>query len=114
MRGEATAGRRIVLAGDSHVAHWLQPMTELVDARGWQLVALINPGCNLSTESEFRVDRTLLEQCEQWRAGIVDRIATVDPDVVLAPRHPHRRGEREVLPPGSSRRGSGSPTSASP
>jgi len=100
VRGEATAERRIVLVGDSHVAHWLQPMAALVDARGWQLVALINPGCNLSTESEFRVDRTLLEQCEQWRAGIVDRIAAVDPDVVLALGTRIADGEREVLPPG--------------
>ncbi|SOE02915.1 acyltransferase family protein [Blastococcus haudaquaticus] len=100
VRGPADAERRIVLVGDSHVAHWLHPVAQLVDSRGWQLVALINPGCNLSTESEFRADRSLLEQCEQWRSRIVERIASVNPGVVLALGTRIAEGEREVLPKG--------------
>jgi peptidoglycan/LPS O-acetylase OafA/YrhL len=101
VRGSDGAARRIVLVGDSHVAHWLHPMAEIVDAHGWQLVALINPGCNLSAESEFLSSRSsLYEQCEAWRSGIVERIIGLNADVVVALGTRIAEGEREVLPPG--------------
>jgi peptidoglycan/LPS O-acetylase OafA/YrhL len=100
VRGSDDAPRRIVLVGDSHVAQWQQPMTDIVAAHGWQLVSLINPGCNLSTRSEFRANRTLVEQCDAWRSRLVDRIVSLDPDVVVALGTRIAKGEREVLPPG--------------
>jgi hypothetical protein len=101
VQGADSAARRIVLVGDSHVAHWLHPMAEIVDAHGWQLVALIHPGCNLSTESEFLPpSSSQYAKCALWRAEIVDRIVGLDPDVVVALGTRIPQGEREVLPPG--------------
>ena len=100
VRGADGAERRIVLVGDSHVAQWQQPLSDIATARGWQLVSLINPGCNLSTRSEFRADRSLVEQCDQWRSGLVDRIVALDPDLVVALGTRIAKGEREELPTG--------------
>jgi peptidoglycan/LPS O-acetylase OafA/YrhL len=100
-RGPDGAARRIVLVGDSHAAHWLHPLSEIVDAHDWQLVALINPGCNLSTESEFiSEESSRYEQCALWRLQLVDRILEIDPDVVLALGTLIPEGEREQLPGG--------------
>jgi peptidoglycan/LPS O-acetylase OafA/YrhL len=100
-RGDAAAPRHIVLVGDSHVAHWQQPLADIADTYGWRFTALINPGCNLSTESEFlQSGSPQFGQCAQWRSGIVERLVGLDPDVVVALGTRIATGEREVLPPG--------------
>jgi peptidoglycan/LPS O-acetylase OafA/YrhL len=99
-QGPEDAARSIVLVGDSHVAQWLQPMTDMATAHGWRLVSLINPGCNLSTRSEFQASRTLVEQCDAWRSGLVERIVDREPDLVVALGTRIASGEREELPRG--------------
>jgi peptidoglycan/LPS O-acetylase OafA/YrhL len=100
-RGADSASRRIVIVGDSHVAHWLVPLGEIVDAHDWQLVALMNPGCNLSTGSEhWREGTKLHAECAAWRSRIVDRIAVLDPDLVVTLGTHIPLGQRELIPTG--------------
>jgi peptidoglycan/LPS O-acetylase OafA/YrhL len=101
VRGSEAPSHRIVLVGDSHSAHWLQPLGDIADAHGWQMVALIHPGCSLSTESEF-LSETDAEyaSCEAWRTGIFDRIVELDPDVVITLGTRIAEGAREALPRG--------------
>ncbi|WRL65862.1 acyltransferase family protein [Blastococcus brunescens] len=113
VRGSDDAERRIVLVGDSHVASWQQPMSEIADAHGWQFVSLINPGCNLSTQSEFRANRSLVEQCDAWRSGLVERIVDLDPDLVVALGTRIAKGSGRRCPRASWRRGSSSRPPAS-
>jgi peptidoglycan/LPS O-acetylase OafA/YrhL len=100
-RGPDSASRRIVVVGDSHAAHWLPPLAALADAHDWQVVSVMNPGCNLSTASEFIPRRSpRYEECAAWRSRIVDRIVAFDPDVVVSLGTRIAYGQREVVPPG--------------
>ena len=100
-RGPDTAAHRIVVVGDSHMAHWLPPLAALTGRQDWQVVSLMNPGCNLSTRSEFiPTGAPRYAQCAAWRSRIVDKIVSLEPDVVLALGTRIAHGEREVLPPG--------------
>ncbi|MGY2004219.1 acyltransferase family protein [Blastococcus sp. SYSU DS1024] len=101
IQGPDDATRRVVVVGDSHMNHWLPPMSTIAAERGWQLISLPNPGCNLSTGSEFyRPTSARYGECAAWRATVADRIVAFDPDVVLAMGTRIDPGEREVLPPG--------------
>ncbi|RBY85473.1 acyltransferase family protein [Blastococcus sp. TF02A-30] len=101
VRGPDGADRHIVLVGDSHAAHWLQPLGDMAEQRGWKLTALIHPGCNLSTRSEF-IPRSSpdYDDCAAWRYVLIPRIATMDADVVVVQGTRIASGEREVLPIG--------------
>jgi peptidoglycan/LPS O-acetylase OafA/YrhL len=97
VRGGNSAARTILIVGDSHVAHWQLPLAGIVDAHDWRLVALMNPGCNLSTGSDhWVVGEPEYAECAAWRAGLLDRIREVDPDLVVA------RGTRISLTEGES------------
>ncbi|TFV64230.1 UNVERIFIED_ORG: acyltransferase [Bacillus sp. AZ43] len=101
--GPDDAERRIVVVGDSHSAHWLPPLSDLARERGWQLVGLVRPGCNLSTRSEFLdEDEPEYAGCAAWRSQLVDRITALRPDAVVAlgTRTTAGAAADEVVPPG--------------
>jgi peptidoglycan/LPS O-acetylase OafA/YrhL len=94
--------RRIVVVGDSHVAHWLPPLAAMAETHSWQVVSMVRGGCNLSTESEFIQEGwPEYEGCAAWRARLVDRIVSLEPDLVvsLGTRTGFGPGE-ELVPPG--------------
>lgn len=94
--------RRIVVVGDSHVAQWLPPLAAMAETHSWQVVAMVRGGCNLSTESEFIQEGWPgYEECATWRTHLVDRIVSLEPDLVvsLGTRTGPGPGE-EVVPPG--------------
>jgi peptidoglycan/LPS O-acetylase OafA/YrhL len=85
VRGGNSAARTIVIVGDSHVAHWQLPLGDIADAHDWRLVSLMNPGCNLSTESDhWAVGEPEFAECTAWQAGLLDRIRDLEPDLVVA------------------------------
>jgi peptidoglycan/LPS O-acetylase OafA/YrhL len=94
--------RRIVVVGDSHVAHWLPPLAAMAETHSWQVISMVRGGCNLSTESEYIQEGWLeYEGCAAWRAQLVDRIVSLEPDLVisLGTRTGFGPGE-EFVPPG--------------
>jgi peptidoglycan/LPS O-acetylase OafA/YrhL len=100
-RGSKDAARHVLLVGDSHTAHWQQPLAAMAEDHGWRFTSLLNPGCYLSTESE-RVDRSSSRyaDCATWRSTLVERIDAFDPDVVVALGTRIAPGEEEVVPEG--------------
>ncbi|SFO47113.1 Peptidoglycan/LPS O-acetylase OafA/YrhL, contains acyltransferase and SGNH-hydrolase domains [Geodermatophilus obscurus] len=94
--------RRVVVVGDSHVAHWLPPLAAMAETHSWQVVGMVRGGCNLSTESEFIQEGwPEYEECATWRAHLVERIVSLEPDLVvsLGTRTGFGPGE-ESVPPG--------------
>ncbi|SHN82778.1 Peptidoglycan/LPS O-acetylase OafA/YrhL, contains acyltransferase and SGNH-hydrolase domains [Geodermatophilus obscurus] len=94
--------RRIVIVGDSHAAHWLSPLADLAERHPWQLVSLIRAGCSLSTHSEFFEEGTPgHEGCVAWQSRLVERIVSLDPDLVVTVGTRTAYGtDPEILPPG--------------
>lgn len=77
--------RRVIVVGDSHAAHWLPPFSTIGQQHGWQVISVLRGGCNLSTESEFLQEGwPSYEECAAWRLRLVDRIISLEPDVVVA------------------------------
>ncbi len=100
--GSDDRSRRVVVVGDSHVAHWLPPLAAMAETHSWQVVSMVRGGCNLSTESEFIQEGwPEYEGCAAWRASLVDRIVSLEPDLVvsLGTRTGFGPGE-ELVPPG--------------
>ncbi|MCF6744617.1 acyltransferase [Blastococcus sp. KM273128] len=100
--GDDDAARRVVAVGDSHVLHWLPPLSDIAEDRGWQVVSIFRGGCNLSTESEFIQEGwPEFEACAAWRSRLTDQILALEPDLVLALGTRTVAGEdEEWLPPG--------------
>lgn len=94
--------RRIVVVGDSHAAHWLSPLADLAERHRWQLVSLIRAGCSLSTQSEFFEEGTPgHEGCVAWQSRLVERIVSLEPDLVVTVGTRTAYGtDPEILPPG--------------
>ncbi len=94
--------RRIVIVGDSHAAHWLSPLADLAERHRWQLVSLIRAGCSLSTQSEFFEEGTPgHEGCVAWQSRLVERIVSLEPDLVVTVGTRTAYGtDPEILPPG--------------
>jgi peptidoglycan/LPS O-acetylase OafA/YrhL len=100
--GADSPGRRVVVVGDSHAAQWLPPILALAQEHSWQVVSIVRGGCNLSTESEFIEEGWPgYEECAVWRSRLVDRIVSLEPDLVvsLGTRTGYGPGE-ESVPPG--------------
>jgi hypothetical protein len=57
----------------------------MAETHSWQVVAMVRGGCNLSTESEFIQEGWPgYEECATWRAELVDRIVSLEPDLVVS------------------------------
>ena len=94
--------RRIVVVGDSYAAHWLAPLGDLAERHSWQLVSLIRAGCSLSTQSDFFEEGTPgHEGCVAWQSRLVERIVSLEPDLVVTVGTRTAHGtDPEILPPG--------------
>src|SRR3954454_4203403 len=100
--GSDDRARRVVVVGDSHVAQWLPPLAAMAETHSWQVFSTVRGGCNLSTESEFIQEGwPEYEGCAAWRAQLVERIISLEPDLVvsLGTRTGFGPGE-EFVPPG--------------
>ena len=102
VQGSDDRAHRVVVVGDSHAAQWLPPLGVLGDRHAWQVISIVRGGCNLSTESEFIQEGWPgFEECAAWRSRLVDRIVSLDPDLVVSLGTRTAPGpDREVLPPG--------------
>lgn len=82
--GEVDAGETIVLIGDSHAAQWFSPLLAVAEARGARLLPLTKSACPVA---DVRVESAALgreyRECAAWREAALDRIADVDPDLVV-------------------------------
>ncbi|MFB9731621.1 acyltransferase family protein [Ornithinimicrobium kibberense] len=80
--GEVT----IALNGDSHAGMWITALDEIGRDRGWRIVSLTKSSCPPAPGVE--VERPgqrggTYDQCTAYQAGVDERLAELDPDVVL-------------------------------
>jgi hypothetical protein len=84
VHGDASADRTVVVYGDSHAAMWIPAFDEIGRREGWQVVQLTKPGCQVADYPAFsRSMGREYTECAGFRAFATDRIAELQPDVVV-------------------------------
>ena len=61
--GDSSAGRTLVVFGNSHAEMWMTPLSNYAKSRGWKLVPLIKQSCFPSDETAGATD-----SCAEWYA----------------------------------------------
>ncbi len=84
--GDKTAGRVVVLFGDSHAGHWYPALDALGAQQGWRLVSITKSACpwvDTPVEVELAGFRRPYQECDAWRTEALRRIAALKADVVV-------------------------------
>jgi peptidoglycan/LPS O-acetylase OafA/YrhL len=82
--GKASAGKTMVVFGDSHAAAWAPALDMVAVDRGWRMIPMTKAGC---PAADFPVFNPNLEraypECTQWQANALARIRSLQPDLVV-------------------------------
>ena len=81
--GDAEGTRTVALVGDSHAAHWFPALERWAGKVGdVRLLAYTKAGCPV-VDVTVRLKSTAFHDCDTWRAGVVEKLDRVQPDVIL-------------------------------
>lgn len=85
--GENEDAPLVFLFGDSHAASWYPALAELADQGKIRLDTNTKSSC---TSADLRqLDKGVpYTECDEWRAGVIDRINEEQPDLVLLTNYP--------------------------
>lgn len=82
--GDKDAATEILLAGDSHAAHWLSGLRVAAEDAGWHLEVSSKTACPLVDELVWsRARDAQYDACLTWGEAVVDRILADPPDLVV-------------------------------
>ena len=87
--GDESSDKLVVMIGDSHAGHWLPAVQAIGADRDWHIVTFFRSSCPFTdaTPSASGVYQT---ECENWKGLVEDRVADLDPTLVLvASLSPH-------------------------
>jgi peptidoglycan/LPS O-acetylase OafA/YrhL len=87
--------RTVVLAGGSHVMHWLPTFEQIARDRNWRLLLVGKHLCRIAVDlGGFDQDPT----CWAWNVGAMETLQALDPDaVVVSGTRTKNRGRPERL-----------------
>ncbi len=84
VHGDPNGSQTAVIFGDSHAAMWVPSLDVIGKQGGWRVIQLTKPGCQVP---DFpRYSETLKREyteCAEYREWALEKIATIQPDVVL-------------------------------
>ena len=88
--GDPNSTTVIVLAGDSHAAHWFGAFEEAAKANDWKLVTVTKSGCPIADVHIYRAltgstSNDPYVACDQWRTNAESFIRSLHPSVVVFP-----------------------------
>jgi hypothetical protein len=85
--GDTASPTTVALVGDSHAAMWNPALQQIADQRHWRLETLAKTACPLMDEpaatNPFGRLVEVFEQCDQWRALIMNRLSAEHPRLVV-------------------------------
>ena len=83
--GDPNGSRTVVLFGDSHAEQWFGALQKTATAQGWRLISWTKAACPLADVLLYsdQLHRPFTE-CPAWRAGTLERIGALHPDLVIA------------------------------
>ena len=83
-RGDQTAGRSIVVVGDSHGRMWIPAIEQIGTEQGWTVYFLVKPHCTAAYVSiDHAGDRKPWPECTDFHDWTREQIAALDPDLVV-------------------------------
>ncbi|GEO93878.1 acyltransferase family protein [Kocuria turfanensis] len=68
--------RTVLVVGNSHMEQFMGAVIPLAEERGWQLVAVLQPGCAFAVRPEG-------DACHEGNEAALDYVERLDPDMVL-------------------------------
>ncbi|MGW4114639.1 acyltransferase family protein [Actinosynnema sp. NPDC004786] len=77
----AEPARRIAVVGDSHMQQYLAALWPIAKERDWQIVSMLKGACPFSTDADAMPGDA---RCIRWNADLVDELADLRPDLVVA------------------------------
>ncbi|MEV5384459.1 acyltransferase family protein [Streptomyces sp. NPDC052721] len=80
--GDRSSDKVVVLFGDSHAAQWFPATERLSRQYGWKLVSLTKASCKTADITIVNHHRPY-ERCDIWRKNSLERIASLDPILVV-------------------------------
>lgn len=101
--GDATAGRTVVLLGDSRAGNWFPALEAAARASGWRLIVRIKASCRpIDTTQTVREGHQVRNytECTAWLKDVLDEITARPPDLIIATSTPHELpvdGEHRVI-----------------
>jgi peptidoglycan/LPS O-acetylase OafA/YrhL len=81
--GSPGAETRIVLVGDSLAGHWLAPILEIVEAKGWGLRSYTKGSCPFLEATVVGPDGKPYETCRLWVQRVLEELERDPPDILL-------------------------------
>jgi len=82
--GDKSAGRTVILFGDSHIEQWLPALHEIADRKGWKIALFVKSSCPalaipIWDPQSGKEDHS----CSTWRESALQRITELKPSLVL-------------------------------
>ncbi|CAN5232426.1 acyltransferase family protein [soil metagenome] len=82
--GDPDATTTVLLAGDSHTAHWLPAFDELGRSNHWRVVLAAKASCPLlDLGADFAPDGVIGKECLTWNSSMVGFIRSLHPDALV-------------------------------
>ena len=80
--GDAGAGLKIAVVGDSHAAQWVPTFEAIIENRDWLVRSYTKSGC-LFADVTVVTNNAAYEGCTEWNTRLVDELADWEPDYVV-------------------------------
>ena len=81
--GDPSAGRRVVLLGDSYAAAWMPAVKKAYLAQHWYVQVVTKQQCPTASVSVTLVGGTAYPECDRHRAWTLEMIKQTRPDLVI-------------------------------
>lgn len=82
--GAVDSDYTVVLFGDSHAAHWFPAIEQIVNDRGWKLMAFTKSGCpSIMHEPHSELFGRPYTECTQWRERVIGLMQEMHPQLVV-------------------------------
>jgi len=75
-------GEHLVAVGDSHLQHWLPAIRHVAELEDWRVTVLVKQACPFTALPVPR-EGELDSSCVAWNERVAERLAEIDPDLVL-------------------------------
>ena len=73
----------IVVAGDSHAAHWIPALQVLAEKNAWKLTTFTKSSCPLARTSVLNKRGKVDVTCVEWGENVIGSILAISPDLVV-------------------------------
>jgi peptidoglycan/LPS O-acetylase OafA/YrhL len=80
--GDPNGTKTIVVAGDSHAAHWIPAIDKIAKDRNWKLVTFTKAACPFARVSVTDEGKPY-EACATWRENVLAEIIKLRPDIMF-------------------------------